>query len=205
MNEEHKRRIDQINEWVRLYKEEGKNNQYMDNLLEQFKPFLLKQCNKLNKLYSGVHPWDSIVHEANIIFHDLVGEYTIGGDAYFNVFIQKKLPLRLRYFFVKEIRRRQKHLSHSEEQFLDQGLIGGYSDTDDIIMGMDNINKFSDVMSAISSDVITDRERDMMLSNIMSGESHESIANRYDISRSRVSRIIKGAIEKIQLEVRYRE
>lgn len=203
MNKEHQRKIDQINEWVRRYKEEG-DMEAGEALIAQFQPFILKQCNKYHRIYAGVHPWEHVVHEANTIFYMLLNEYTIGGDAYFNVFIQRKLPLRLRYFFIQEIKRRQRDLSHSEDQFIDYGLIGSRDDTEHLLDGIDQNEKLKEVLEVLNSDAITDRERDMIIRNIIKGESHESIATSYGISRSRVSRIIKGAIEKIQGKVRYR-
>lgn len=195
---EHQQKIDQINEWVRQYKEDG-NNEAGERLLEQFHPLLIKLCNKLNKMYNGVHPWEHIIHEAQVMFIDLLNEYTIGGNAYFNVYIVRKLGFRLRYFFIKEIKRRTKYLSHSEEQFLDQGLMGSHDHIAEVAVSMEDQEQLDMIYDALDDDLLLNsRERDMVIRNVVRGESHESIAKEYNISRSRVSRIIKGALEKIR-------
>lgn len=199
---EHQRNIDQINQWVQDYK--NGDVEAGDKLIKQFEPFLKKQCNRWSEIYKGVHPWDHIMHEANIIFFNLLNEFTIGGPAYFNVFIERKLPLRLRYFFIKEIKRRQRDLSHSDEQLLDEGLVKSHDDIEDLVLNMDKNDKLKDIFKALNSDVITSRERDMVIRHILKGESHTSIAAMYNLSRSRVSRIIMGAIEKLQGEVKFR-
>jgi hypothetical protein len=199
---EHQQRIDQINEWVRRYKDGDMESG--NSVIRQFQPFLTKQSNRWNQIYKGVHPWEHIEHEAKVIFYNLLNEYTIGGTAYFNVFIERKLPLRLRYFFIKEIKRRQRDLSHSDEQMLDDGLVGSCNDIDDLIDDMHRRERLDSVYWALGDpDVLTDRERDMVIRNLLHSESHESIAAGYGISRSRVSRIIKQAIERLQGEVKY--
>jgi RNA polymerase sigma factor (sigma-70 family) len=200
---EHQARIDQINIWVQEYKDG--DVEAANKLIEQFKPFLAKQSNRWDKIYSGVHPWDHIMQEAMTIFFKLLGEYTIGGPAYFNVFIERKLPLRLRYFFIKEIKRRGRELSHSDEQMRDDNLIGSVDNIGDLVIAMGQNDRLKEIWDTLGrDDVLTDRERDMVIQNIIHEVSHEKIAAAYGISRSRVSRIIKKAIERLQEEVRYR-
>ena len=105
------------------------------------------------------------------------------------------------------IRRRTRDLSHSDEQFVEKRLI---EDTEDAIQEIEddivNSEKLREIMEVINDGkTLTDRERDMLLSSIINQESHQEISERYGISRSRVSRIIKASIEKIQSEVKYRE
>lgn len=192
--------IDQINEWVRQYKEED-NKEALTHLLEQFSPFLKKQCRRFCKLFPGVHPYSHVIHEARIIFMDLLDEYTIGGPAYFNVFIQRKLPFRLRYFFTKEIRRRSRDLSHDEEQFTKYDLIGVKDDTQEVVEDMDRQEKMDFIMNLMyEGDLLTEREVDMVTRSIVLGQRHEDIAALYGISRSRVTRIVNGALKKLREE-----
>jgi len=198
--------IDKINDLVYDFKVNG-NMESAEKLLMEFDSYLKKQTHKLFSYYQGVYPWDHAFHEAQLIFYQLLTEYTIGGDAYFTVYIQRKLPLRLRYFFAKEIKRRTRNLSHSDEQFIKKRLI---KDTEDVIQKIEddivNSEKLQEILDVINDGkTLTDRERDMLLSSIVNQESHQSISERYGISRSRVSRIIKASIEKIQSEVKYRE
>lgn len=198
MTDAQQQRIDQINTWVADFKEND-NMESAEFLVKQFEPFLLSTSNKLNKMYSGVHAWEHIVQEARVIFYDLLGEYTIGGVAYFNVYIQRKLPLRLRYFFIKEIKRRSKDLSHSEDQMTIEHLIEDYDNVDIAIDDMVVKQMLGDAYFALDQEnVVSSREKDMILRNLMGGESHESIADDYKLSRSRVSRIIKNGLRKIR-------
>lgn len=202
-SKEHQEKIDMINGWVQDFFDGDETAG--DKLIDQFEPFLNKSCNRFMKYYQGVFEWDTAIQEARIIFYELLREYTIGGTAYFNVYIQKKLPLRLRYCFVKEIKRRTRDLSHSDEQFAQNGLLGAdeREDYDDLLESEENRFLLQQAMKAIEISDLTDRERDMFLSH-MNGESHTSIASRYSISRSRVSRIIKNTVEKIQERIDYK-
>ena len=198
--------INKVNDLVYDFKVNG-NIESAEKLLMEFDSYLKKQTHRLFSYYQGVHSWDHALHEAQLIFYQLLTEYTIGGDAYFTVYIQRKLPLRLRYFFVKEIKRRTRDLSHNDEQFIEKRLIG---DTGDIIQDIDddiaNSEKLQEILDVINDgETLTDREKDMLMSSIVNQESHQAISDRYGISRSRVSRIIKASIEKIQSEVKYRE
>lgn len=198
--------IKKVNDLVYDFKVNG-NMESAEKLLMEFDSYLKKQTHRLSSCYPGVHSWDHAFHEAQLIFHQLLTEYTIDGEAYFTVYIQRKLPLRLRYFFVKEIKRRTRDLSHSDEQFIEKRLIG---DTGDVMREVNdditNSEKLQEILDVINDgETLTDRERDMLLSSIVNQESHQSISERYGISRSRVSRIIKASIEKIQSEVKYRE
>lgn len=201
---EHQARIDQINLWVDEYKagDVGAG----DSLIRQFEPFLAKQCNRWGRIYKGVHPWEHQMQEAQVIFYNLLNEYTVGGPAYFNVFIERKLPLRLRYFFIKEIKRRTRDLSHSDDMMLDDGLIGhADDDIEGLIVGLDDNDRLKDVYEALGNpDILTDRERDMIIRHILHSESHTSIAASYGLSRSRVSRIITNALDKLKGEIRWR-
>lgn len=200
---EHQKRIDQINLWVQAFKDGDEDAG--GYLIEQFTPFLKKQCKRWGDIYKGVHPWEHQFQEAQVIFYTLLGEYTVGGPAYFNVFIERKLPLRLRYFYIKEIKRRTRDLSHSDEQLAEGGLIGSSDDIGVLLLDLDNQKRLESIYLALANpDILTERERDMVTRNILKEESHESIATSYGISRSRVSRIVKRAIEALQLEVRYR-
>ena len=200
MNAEQQAKIDQINEWVRQYKEDS-NMEAGDLLVKQFEPFLIKQGGKLNRMYPTVHLWSDIMHEANVMFCQLLTEYTIGGEAYFNVFIMRKLPLRLRYFFIKEIKRRSRWLSHSEEQFIDNNLIGVSNNIDSLLDDWSDREDLQEIFDVFKSDILNDREIDMIIRNKMYNESHETIAEAYGISRSRVSRIVSNAIDKVRFEI----
>lgn len=207
MQEDKQKKIDKINELVAGYKDGEMEN--AQTLLHIFKPFLLKQCNKYNQLYPGVHNWINIEQEAMIIFYNLLNEYTIGGVAYFNVFIMKKLPFRLRYFFIKEIKHRGKNLCHEEDQMLVHNLVSEDCEINKMMESLEDSENAKMIIGLINSDLLNDRERDMLLKNVLQGMSHEKIAQGYEISRSRVSKIIGNSLKKIRKELvdyaQYRE
>lgn len=195
---EQQEKIDLINKLVEDYKVNG-NVEAGEKVIKMFKPFLLLNCKKYNQLFPNVHEWSSIEQESMVIFHQLMDEYTIGGTAYFNVFIQRKLPFRLRYFFIKEIKHRTKNLCHGEEQFAQYRLEDNET-LDNMLEDMEDRKNLLMIKELIESDLLNDREREMLMAN-MRGISHEVIAKAHGISRSRVTKIIGNVIRKIKKEI----
>ena len=195
---EQQEKIDLINKLVEDYKLRG-DMKAGEQVIAMFKPFLLKNCQKYDKLFPNVHEWASIEQEAMVIFHQLMDEYTIGGTAYFNVFIMKKLPFRLRYFFIKEIKHRTKNLCHGEDQFAQYNL-QDYDTIDCMFDEAEDRENLMMIKELIKSDLLNDREREMLMLN-MNGKSHDEIAKQYNISRSRVTKIIGNILKKIKKEI----
>ncbi|AZS49253.1 sigma-70 family RNA polymerase sigma factor [Bacillus phage vB_BpsS-140] len=197
--------IDKCNMLVENYKINGDQQARLD-LLAEFDAYIKKQVGRWSNYFKGVHPYEHSYHEARIIFCELLDEFTIGGTAYFTVYIQRKLPLRFRYFFIKEIRRRQRDLNHNDEQLdrLEEMVIDDEDNgIEEMLSLMVQNQKLQEVYDAMKK-ALSDREIDMVNSHLLNGETQRSIASRYGISRSRVSNTIKLAIEKIQLNVIYR-
>lgn len=192
-------KIKLINELVEDYKKNG-NNESAEKIIEMFKPFILKNCYKFNKLYPGVHEWSSIEQEATWIFYQLLNEYTLGGAAYFNVFIVRKLPFRLRYFFVKEIKHRSRNLCYNEDQMMIYNTFDGSNDIDDLINNINDQEQLKMIKGLIESDLLNDREREIFKAN-MSGKTHKEISEMFNISRPRVTKIINDIIIKIKQEI----
>ena len=194
--------IDHINYLVEQYKIYG-DGEACEELLQIFRPFILKHCKILNKLYSGVFTWPDIEHQANLIFYDLVNEYEIGGNAYFNVLIQRKFHFRLRYVFVKEIKHRTKNLCHNDEQFLQYNIVDDNSTETQIMDNLYNQDKerLKIVAELLEGDLLTDREKHMLQLNIFDQMGHEEIGKIYGISRSRTTKIIRNSLNKLQREI----
>lgn len=193
-------KIKLINELVEDFKVNG-NVRSGEIVIEMFKPFIIKNCDKYNKLFPNVYEWSSIEQEAMVIFHQLMNEYTIGGVAYFNVFIVRKLPFRLRYFFVKEIKHRTKNLCHEEGQMTQ--YIDNNKDIDtveDLISNIEDAEHLKMIQGLVESDLLNDKEREMLKAN-MQGKSHKEISEVHGISRPRVTRIINNTINKIKKEI----
>ena len=197
-----KEQINHINELVRQFKEEN-NGQACAELLQIFRPFILKHCKILNKLYSGVFTWADIEHQANLIFYDLLNEYEIGGPAYFNVLIQRKFHFRLRYVFVKEIKHRTRNLCHSGEQLLQYNLIDDNNTETQVMNTLYNKDRerLKIIAELMESDLLTERECHMIKLNIFEGKDHKEIGETYGISRSRTTKVIRNALNKLQKEI----
>lgn len=196
---EQQEKIDLINKLVEDYKVRG-DNKACEQIIEMFKPFLLKNCKKFNDLFPGVHEWETIECEAMMILYQLIDEYTIGGTAYFNVFIMKKLPFRLRYFFIKEIKHRTRNLCHEEEQFMQYDTADVTLDLDVMFENVEDKQHLKMIKELVESDLLSDRDREMLALN-MNGKSHDEIAKQYGISRSRVTKIIGNILRKIKKEI----
>lgn len=216
---EHQKEIDDINEHVRLYLEEGQEDS-LEWLILQFEPFLKSQTTRYCRQYAGVFSWEQAMQEARIIFMDLVNEFTIGGTAYFNVYMQKKLPRRLWYQFSKEIKRRSRTLSHSDEQMANLHTYDGIYlvkedrqrliETEDLrlteqdfedhlIEDMETAAKLEAINQCLFDEaLLTEREREMFIRSVINKEEQASIAEDWGIKRSRVSRIVAIAIDKIK-------
>lgn len=194
--------IDHINYLVEQYKVYG-DAEACEELFQIFHPFILKHCNILNKLYSGVFPWPDIKHQANLIFYDLINEYQIGGDAYFNVFIQRKFHFRLRYVFVKEIKHRTRHLCHNDEQFLQYNMVDDNNTEMQVMDGLYNQDRerLKIIAELLDGDLLTEREKHMLQLSIFEQKGHKEIGEIYGISRSRTTRIIRDSLNKLQREV----
>lgn len=220
MTPEHQKQIDEINSHVEAYLVD-KDEDALTWLILQFDPFIRSQSTRFCLKFTGVFDRESAIQEARIIFMDLVNEYEIGGVAYFNVYIQKKLPRRLWYQFSKEIKRRAKTISHADDQMMNLHTYDGvYMDKSDrrrLVENEDlkiNVGDFSDELIADSEteakinaifdalydeDLLTEREQEMFIRSVMNKEEQASIAKDWGLKRSTVSRIIAGAVEKITL------
>ena len=197
-----KKQIDHINDLVEKFKEK-QDEQACAELLQIFRPFIIKHCKILNKLYSGVFTWADIEHQANLIFYDLLDEYEIGGPAYFNVLLQRKFHFRLRYVFVKEIKHRTRNLCHNGDQLLQYNLIDDNNTEMQVMDALYNRDRerLKIIAELMESDLLTDRECHMIRLNIFEGKDHKEISEIYGISRSRTTRVIRNALNKLQREV----
>lgn len=200
-NQSSQARIDRINELVRRYKQEGDEDARIQ-LLEEFHPFLLKHSRRLYSMYYDIHPWDDVIHEAQVIFCKLLDEFIIDGDAYFNVYMERKLPLRLRYFFIQEIGHRKRNFLWDDDKIKEHSQFSTTDYTDSLINRLNAYQQFIEIMHIMkNSDKINDREIDMLMKHIVHGKTHQEIAAEYNVSRSRVSHIIRRTITKIRKEL----
>src|SRR5690606_20893221 len=127
--------------------------------------------------------------------------FVIGGDAYFNVYMERKLPLRLRYFFIQEIEHRKRNFVWDGDKIKEHPQFSTVDYADSLIDRLDTHKQFAEIMRTMKdSDKINDREIDMLMKYIVHGKTHQEIATEYNISRSRVSHIIRRVITKIREE-----
>ena len=214
---EHQKQIDDINNHVERYLVDGEEGS-LEWLIEQFQPFLKSQVTHYMRKYPGVLKRPEAMQEALCIFMDLTNEYTIDGVAYYNVYLQRKLPRRLWYKFQQEIKRRSRTLSHSDDQMKNlhtyQGNVFSVEDcrgmvdpadlvqpdfSDDVISRMEQKELFTQIVEIINdSDVLTEREREMFVRSVIYNEEQASIAGDWGVKRSTVSRIITKATNKLK-------
>lgn len=218
MTPEHQKQIDEINEHVRRYLVEGERES-LEWLIETFQPFLKSQVTHYTRKYPNVLRRDEALQEAMCIFMDLTNEFTIGGTAYYNVYLQKKLPRRLWYKFHKEIKRRSRTLSHSSDQMENltaydgntfdksdrqrmvdlEALQEGDDFSDQIGEREERSKLVGELWDVINDDeVLTEREREMFIRSVIHGEEQASIAGDWGVKGSTVSRIITKATKKLQ-------
>ena len=173
-----------------------------DDLLEMFDRFLEKQVTRWSKIYQGVLSRADAKHEAMLILFALFKEYDPDGPAYLTVLIERKLPLRLRYCFIKEIRRRQRDLSHSSEQM--ESVITDFEDPDflefsDIEEKKKELGHIHNVIKELREEkFMSDRDYEIYMLCYQKEMTHKDIAVEVGLSRSRVSRIINKMTKEIQ-------
>src|SRR5690606_18865306 len=97
-------------------------------------------------------------------------------------------------------KRRTRDLSHSDEQMHLDNLLNDTDNNVEESLELMITGEGADEVLEVLNDptILSDRERDMIARNILGGESHDSIAASYNLSRSRVSRIIKNGLRKMR-------
>lgn len=214
--------IDLINDLVYNVKHTS-GDTYQDSfttLLDMFKPLILSLCNKwanyFNDTSHTLKRWDELVADAEYWFMKYtIEKYTIDGSATFNNFIKKHLDQRIRYIYETELRYYSKLIfpdpSKDDElhdtnvlervihQYSSQVDVNVHSDdiiNDDICMARIKVaNRICELVN--NSHLYTDKEKKIFNDVMVNGKTHNSVGEELNVSRTRISQILKKIKTKL--------
>jgi len=217
-------KIDNINRLVSLSHsmnpDESKKALHL--LLEQFKPMILKLCNKWSKYFRDdrhtIIQWDVLIGDANYWFiYYTTHKYTINGSATYNKFIRDHMDSRIRFIYETELKYRKQNLfpdpdknGESGDSDMFEDVINRYAslnmvheDMDMIFINRDDADNKSDICDAILTmvndpNLFSDRDRVIFTECIINGRTHDSMGKELEISRTRVSQIMAKIRRRIR-------
>jgi len=220
-------KIDMINRWVSISHsmnpEESKKA--LNCLIIQFKPMILKLCNKWAKYFRddnhSMISWDLLVNDARYWFvYYTTHKYTINGSATYNKFIRDHMDGRIRFIYETELKYRKQNLFpdpdknsaySGEGEGVDtfEDVINKYGsrhviheDMDELLIRAENIKNKKKICNKIlvmmsDTNLFTDRERLIFEECLMKGRTHDDMSKQLMISRTRVSQIMAKIRKKI--------
>lgn len=213
--------IDKINHLVLIAKtSDSGSDEYkssFNELLEIFQPLLYSVCYKWARYFNDtshkLKTIDELMADAQYWFMKYTLEkYEIDGVATFNTFIKKHIDQRIRYIYETELGYRKKNvfpdtskLENDEDDPLEL-VVRKYSDVNDVHMDNNIADKeIADarmqlahrVIELSDSYILNDRERTIFKEIVYNGITHEEMSRKLNISRTRVTQILKRAKAKM--------
>lgn len=203
--------IDRINDLVENVINGVDLDRSTEELLKLFKPLILKLCSKWSKHFNDenhrIKDFDELVCDTEYWFvHYTRYKYTIDGSATFNTFIMNHLDQRIRFMYEQELNYYKKLIFPDPDKRSDDEIdsfdtvIYNYSSNcdcesfdDDIILEEDANNRrmlATEILKIIDCGVFTIREREIFVQIICNGVTHEEMAKRLGVSRTRVTQIL---------------
>lgn len=214
--------IDRINHLVLTAKtSEYGSKEYKDSfheLLEIFKPLLLSICHKWSRYFNddshSLKKFDELMADAQYWFMKYTLEkYEIDGVATFNTFIKKHIDQRIRYIYETELGYRKKNIFPDTNKFDDdddpyESVAYKYSSNISTEAHMDDAMADAEISEArvqlanrvrelSNSYILNDREKEIFREIVCNGITHEEMSRRLNISRTRVTQILKKAKTKM--------
>ena len=215
--------IDKINDLVALATksdDENVRNSSMTELLQLFKPLILKICKKWSEYFNdskhNIKRFDELVADGEYWFiHYTMFKYDVDGSATFNTFIKNHLDQRIRYIYECELKYFNKHIFPDPDKSMDsdtdsfESVAYNYSSDvrkcdgieDDIISNaetadrMELAHKIFDIVN--SNGVFNERERMIFKAIMCNGETQNEVGERLNISRTRITQIMKKIKTKL--------
>lgn len=207
-------KIDLINDLVLQVQLNSGNeeNEALSELLEMFKPMILKICVKwrsyFNDINSRIKQWDELVCDAESWFyHYTKNVYTIDGEATYNTFIKQHIDQRIRYIYECELKYYKKHIfpdpdkdgTDDNNDSLERVVYGYKSDhgstMEDVVISEYDASIRSElahkILDLLDNDVFSSRDKRIFTEIVYNGKTHDEIARELDVSRTRITQILK--------------
>lgn len=214
-------KIDKINDLVALCK--CNDNDATVELLEMFKPLILKVCTKWANYFNDskhlIKPWDELVADAEYWFIKYtVEKYTIDGDATYNKFIKDHIDQRIRYIYECQLKYYSTTIfpdpnRHQEDDGNSFDMVAyNYSSTisdsesmEDNVIDSVTASERADlarrIMELAKSNCFNEREKKIFTEVMCNGVTQDEMSKRLGISRTRVVQILKKIKYKLKIEM----
>ena len=215
-------KIDKINDLVATVQsvpiDHPEYKESMQTLMELFKPMMLKVCKKWSDYFERkgqrIKPFDELMSDAGYWFiYYTLSKYTIDGKATYNKFITDHIDQRIRYICECELRYAKNNIfpdpdrtTDSDEDML-ESVIHRYSSNNKYVMEdeyIDMVNqndrkKLAHMISTLveCNEIFNEREKLIFVEILCNGVTHEEMSRRLDISRTRVTQIIRKIKSKL--------
>lgn len=210
-------KIDRINDLVESI-QLIQDKESMTELLEMFHPMILAVCTKWSKYfndeYHKLKPLNELISDAQLWFMQYtIYKYTIDGPATYNKFILDHISQRVRYIYECELKYYSENIfpdpnKNNEDDCEDMLETVAYKYKsehnnleDDILDGIDHDNrtKLAHAILAMMDDttIFNPREKTIFTEISYNGVTHEKMGEILDISRTRVSQILRKTKNKL--------
>lgn len=215
-------KIDRINDLVQLAtKSEDKEvrDSSMTELLKLFKPLILSLCKKWSEYFNdnshNIKRFDELVADGEYWFmYYTLYKYDVNGSATFNTFIKNHLDQRIRYIYECELKYFNKHIFPDPDRKSDteldsfESVVYNYSSNshsngieDDIISDHETADRKElahKILNIIDSNgIFNERERMIFKSIICEGKAQKDVGDELNISRTRITQIMKKTKTKL--------
>lgn len=211
--------IDRINDLVQLATK-AEDKEAMTELLKLFKPLILSLCKKWSEYFNdtnhNIKRFDELVADGEYWFmHYTLFKYDVDGSATFNTFIKNHLDQRIRYIYECELKYHKKYIFPDPDKRTDaevdsfESVVYNYSSEtnqsssmeDDFISNSEKADraklahKIIDIVN--SNNVFNEREREIFMAIMCSGETQNDVGKRLGISRTRITQLMKKIKTKL--------
>ena len=213
-------KIDKVNDLVELAQMNigEQSSESITTLLDMFKPLMLSLCGKWSKYFNdekhNIIQFKELYADAQYWFvYYTIYKYTIDGEATFNTFIKNHLDQRIRYIYERELKYYSKLIfpdpdKRSDNEDIDtfELVISNYSshndyNLEDSVIGDDDRDNREElahkIISLVKSGNFNDREKEIFIEIICNGVTHEEMGKRLNVSRTRITQILRKVKAKL--------
>lgn len=220
-------KIDKINDLVAILKDKDSSsedqNGALAELLEMFKPMILKICKKWSNYFNDsqhkLKPFNELIADAEYWFYKYtVEKYIIDGEATFNKFINDHIDQRIRYIYECQIKYYNQVIfpdpnRHQEDDSLDPFEMVAYNyssniastcmedDIIDDIMVSKRAELANRIIKIVESGHFNEREKKIFMEIMYNGVTQDEMSKKLGISRTRVVQILRKIKYKLKVEM----
>lgn len=222
-------KIDRINDLVAIAKrcsssDEISDKDAMTELLQLFRPMLIKMCDKWCKYFNDtthkLKPFDELLADAEYWFIKYtIEKYTIDGDATYNKFIKDHIDQRIRYIYECQLKYYNSTIfpdpdRNQENEGTDsfETVVYNYSSNisnkqlmeDDVIDAVTEKQRTElahRIIELVECGNFNDREKKIFKEVMCNGITQDEMSKRLGISRTRVVQILRKIKYKLGIEM----